>query len=164
MAIPLPIRERILRTIETNLAAMQEGEDEHVITWNTITRNPWEDIEQQMGDTIGIFDLSETSSDEQGYVRKTMEVATEFWIRPKLGDNDASEINIVMADVNRVMRADTTFIVDVGPPVCQLAIDLVEVRSEIDLEREDLVGGVIIWNILYRHDQDDPRKIFGQVP
>ncbi len=150
MAIPLPIRERILQKIEANLTAMQEGEDEHVITWNTITRNPWEDIEQQMGDTIGIFDLSETSSDEIGFVRKTMEVATEFWIRPKLGDNDASEINIVMADVNRVMRADTTFIVDPGPPVCQLAVDL--------------VGGVIIWNILYRHDQDDPRKIFGQVP
>lgn len=164
MATPLPIRERILRKIVANLEKVQEGDDEHVITWNLVTRDPWEDVEQLMSDTIGVFDMTEQSFDEQGFVRKRLEVATEFWLKPKLGDNNAELINVVMGDVNKTMRADPTLITDIGPPVCQLAIDLVEVSSEVELEREDLVGGVIIWNIIYRHDQDDPGRLYGQVP
>ena len=164
MAIPLPIRERILRQIVINLEKVQEGDDEHVLTWNVITRDPWEDIEQLTSDTIGVFDMAEQSFDEQGFIRKRLEVATEFWLKPKVGDDNAELINVVMGDVNRTMRKDPTLITDPGPPVCQLAIDLVEVSSEVDLGREDLIGGVIIWNFIYRHDQDDPRKLYGQVP
>ena len=164
MAVPLPIRERILRQIVINLEKVQEGDDEHVLTWNVVTRDPWEDVEQLMSNTIGVFDLGEQSNDEQGFVRKIMEVATEFWLKPMVGDDVASLINVVMGDVNRTMRADPTLIVDVGPPVCQLAVDLVEIRSEVELERRDLIGSVIVWNIIYRHDQDDPRKLYGRVP
>ena len=164
MAIPLPIRERILQQIVINLEKVQEGNDEHVLTWNVITRDPWEDIEQLTSDTIGVFDMTEQSFDEQGFVRKRLEVVTEFWLKPKLGDDNAELINVVMGDVNRTMRADPTLITDPGPPVCQLAVDLVEVSSEVDLGREDLIGGVIVWNIIYRHDQDDPRKLYGLVP
>ena len=153
----LTIRERILVQIERNFLEVQEGVDEHVLTWNVVTREAPRDVEQQMGDLIAITEGTEINSDEVRTVRKSMEIFTEFWLRTQLGDVKSSLANSVMGDVQRTIRQNLPLVED--DTGCQLAIDIVEVRSEVELELEDLIGGVIVWNVVYRHDQDDPRII-----
>ena len=131
-----------------NRLAWLSAEEQRFILWGL--REQWSAA--RIGRAMGVHEAT---------VRR---FRARFWLKPKLGDNNAELINVVMGDVNKTMREDPTFIIDPGPPVCQLAIDLVEVSSEVELDREDLIGGVIIWNIIYRHDQDDPRRLYGQVP
>lgn len=160
--MPDTIRQRILEQIKTDFLKVQKGVDEHVITWNTVEREAIDDSEQQMGGAIGITEGTEESDDELRTVRKTLEVFTEFWIRPMLGDDKATYANDVLGDVQRTVRGNPTVIED--GTTCQLAIDTKEVRNELDLETEDLIGGVVIWSVVFRHDQDDPRKRNGVVP
>lgn len=157
------IRERILRQIKLEFVNVQKGVDEHVITWNTIEREAIDDTEQELGDAVGITEGTESNTDELQTVRKTLEVFTEFWVRTQLGDDKSELANSVLTDVIRTLRGNPRLIED-GTVDCQLAIDTVEVRNELDLETEDLIGGVVVWNVVYRHDQDDPRKRGGQVP
>ncbi len=160
--MPATIRERILAQIKTDFLKVQKGVDEHVITWNVVERSGIDDTEQQMSGAIGITEGTEQSDDELQTVRKTLELFTEFWIRPMLGDDKSVFANDVLGDVQRTIRGNPTVIED--GTGCQLAIDTKEVRNELDLETEDLIGGVVIWNVVFRHDQDDPRKRNGVVP
>jgi len=156
------IRERILTQIKTDFLKVQKGVDEHVLTWNTVVREAVIDSEQQAGNALGITEGTETNDDEIQTTRKTLEVFTEFWIRPMLGDENSIYANDVLGDVIRTVRGNPTVIED-GTD-CQLAIDTVEVRNELDLETDDLIGGVVVFNVVFRHDQDDPRKRGGVVP
>lgn len=153
----LPIRERILVQVEAEFTAILEGVNEHLLTWNVVTRDEPEDVEQTMSSVISITEGVETNADEVRSVRKTMELMTEFWVRRELGDVKSTEANLILEDVQRTIRealplTETT-------TNCQLAIDIVEVRNELELGLEDLIGGVVVWNVIYRHAQNDPRII-----
>ncbi len=68
-----------------------------------------------------------------------------------------------MADVQITMRSDINSTESVSP-LCQLTINIVELRNELDVEgpKDNLVGGVIVWSILYRHSALDPTKLPGE--
>lgn len=156
MAVPVSVRERILRKFILNFEAVQNGTDEHVITWNTVTREPIEDIEQQTDSCMIITEGIETADDDIGLVRKSLEIATEFWVHTMVGDDKSELANAVLADVIRTVRADSNLIEADG--TC-LATDVVEASNELELNQETLVGGVVVWRVKYRHDQIDPRSI-----
>jgi hypothetical protein len=153
----LPVRERILVQVEREFVKVQEGVNEHLLTWNTVVREPLEDVEQLVGNAISITEGPESNSDEVRSTRKTLELITEFWIRPFLGDVKSTEANLILGDVQRTIREALPLIEDSSD--CQLAIDIVEVRNELELGMEDLIGGVVLWNVVYRHSQEDPRVI-----
>lgn len=156
MAVPVSIRERILRKFVLNFEEVQNGVDEHVVTWNTVTRRPIEDIEQQTDSSLIITEGVETADDNIGTVRKSLEIATEFWVPVLIGDDRSALVNLMLADVIRTVRADSNLIEADG--TC-LATDVVEASNEVELSDEEKVGGVVLWRVKYRHDQIDPRSI-----
>ena len=158
MAVPVSVRERILRKFILNFEAVQNGVDEHVVTWNTVTRRPIEDIEQQTDSSLIITEGVETAEDNVGTVRKSLEIATEFWVPVLIGDDRSALVNLMLADVIRTVREDSNLIEAGTPPIC-LATDVVEASNEVELNDEDKVGGVVLWRVKYRHDQIDPRSI-----
>lgn len=156
MAVPIPVRERILRKFILNFEAVQEGVDEHVVTWNTVSREPIEDIEQQTDSCMIITEGVETADDTIGLVHKSLEIATEFWVQTMIGEGKSELANTILADVIRTVRADSNLIEADG--TC-LVTDVVEASNEVELNQESLVGGVVLWRVRYRHDQVDPRSI-----
>ena len=147
-----------MRKFILNFEAIQNGVDEHVVTWNTVVREPIEDIEQQTDSCMIITEGIETADDDIGLVRKSLEIATEFWVHTMIGDGKSELANAILADVIRTVRADSNLIEAGTPPIC-LATDVVEASNEIELNQESMIGGVVLWRVKYRHDQIDPRSI-----
>ena len=154
------VRNRIMAALKERFLSVQEGVDDHVLTWNTVVRNILTDEQQRMGSAISLVDLSEQKVEEVGFVRSTLRVATEFWITTKLGDEPFHVVNEVLGDVQRTMRLDVQTTVD----GVAHTLNIVEESNETDIEgaADKLVGGVIIWTIQYRHLPLDPTKLVGE--
>lgn len=161
MALTDPVRDRILEHLKGRFEDVVAGVDDHVVTWNTVERRTLTDVEQQLGHALALLDVDEQKQEEIGFMRADLRVITEFWIRLQLGDQPSKQLNLAMADVQRTMRSDIHSTVSPG---CQLTINITEVRNELDIEGpgDDLVGGIIVWSVLYRHNQDDPTKLPGE--
>ena len=151
------LRERILTQIEANFGKVSAGTDGYTITWNTIERKEIENYEKTMGNAIGIVEGTELNTEEVQQSRKTLEVFTEFWVRSQLGDDRSKQANEALLDVQRIMRTNQRLIED-GTNT-QLVIDIREARNELDLEQRDTFGGVVVWEVIFRHSQTDPREI-----
>lgn len=153
------IRERILKQLARNFEAVQQGVDDYILTWNTIKRSSPDDVEQVFDNTVGIIEGAELNTNEQQTVRKNLEVFTEFWVRTQLGDDKSELANSILSDVQRLMFTSQR-VLESGTGT-QLAIDINEVSNELDLENEELIGGVVTWRVTYRHSQEDPRSQIG---
>ena len=86
MAITKTVRNRILAHLKDRFDQIQEGVDDHIITWNTVERRVLTDEEQRLGDALAILDISEEKTAEVGHMRADLKVATEFWIRIEQGE------------------------------------------------------------------------------
>jgi len=161
MATALSIRERIMCQLVRDFEKVSAGTNNHLIDWEVVKRTALEDFDELLGPTMCIIEGDETSSDEQASVRKRLEVATEFWFEPFTGEDLASQANMILADVQRTVRTNPLILEDDTSPVCRLALDTVEVRSEIETGFEGLIGGVVVWQVIYRHAQNDPTKFVG---
>lgn len=152
----LPVRERILEFIKGEFLQKANGVNGYVQTWNTVQRRPLTDEEIALGSALGIFDTTEDNADEIQYQRKTMNVIIEFWLRTQIGEGPSSALNLALADITRTMLAD----LNMGA----LTIDVRETRSELDIDGpgDNIVGGIAVFDIVYRHQVGDPRKLMGE--
>lgn len=161
---PQPVRDRILEHLKGRFEAIQQGVDEHVLTWNTVERRVLTATEQQVGNALAILSPAETKEEEVGYMRATLTVVTEFWVRSFLGEGLDAQATIILSEVYRTMREDIYCTVVPGDPNTQLTLNITEVRNEIDVEgvADGTIGGIIEWSILYRHHKQDSRKLVGE--
>ena len=157
------VRERIMDHLHSRFLAIEDGADGHIITWNTVERRILTDEEQRMGDALSLLDVSEQKDAEIGHSRVQLQVITEFWIKLNLGDNPSQMLNRIMGDVQRTMLSDVNSIVSTSP-LCELTIDIRELRNEFDVDSSGdfLVGGMVVWEVLYRHKYADPTKLPGE--
>lgn len=81
-----------------------------------------------------------------------LRVATEFVYSMKIGDEPLTELNRILVDIQRLMRSD----IQAGG----LCLNIVESSSELDLDgpEDRLVGGIVFWEVLYKHATQDPTK------
>ena len=114
-----------------------------------------------MGPTVGVFDRSEQKREEMSFIRSVMQVETEFWTQLKLGDEPHTVLNDLLVDVQRTMRADIN---TAEPDGTCLTINITERQNEFDVEGpgDSVVGAVIVWEIIYRHQVLDSRKLLGE--
>lgn len=158
---PQTVRDRIMEHLKARFEAVQKDVDDSPLTWNTVVRRQLTDTEQQHGHAITLLDPGEVKNEEIGYMRCELTVITEFWIRLYQGDVPSVRLNEVMGEVQRTMRSDIYSTVTPGDPTTQLTINITEVRNEFDVDSPDdsLVGGVVAWNVIYRHHILDPRRL-----
>jgi hypothetical protein len=150
------LRENICAHIADRLASIQAGVGQYTHTFNLVTRAPITKPEATVDVSVAVLDPRESKSREVGYQRCVMTLVTEFYIRLKLGDVPRTEINVVMLDIYRSIMADQT---------CSgLTISITETGNEVDVDgpSDGLVSGVLVWEILYRHQINDPRKKVGE--
>ena len=157
------VRERIMDHLHTRFKDVQNGTDDHIVTWNVVERRILTDEEQRLGPSLSLLDVSEQKSAEVGHSRSTMQVVTEFWLRPTLTDNPSVILNRIMGDVQKTMTSDPHSTVTTSP-LCQLTVDIRELRNEFDIDSagDFLVGGMVVWEVLYRHQFADPTKLPGE--
>jgi hypothetical protein len=143
-------RERIMEHLKARFEARQAGVDGALYTWNTVTRRPISRVEVGMGETIGLFDVREVKNQEMLHMRCDLTVVIEFYCSLMIGDEPATELNKMLLDVQRTIRADI---------YCSgLTLNLVESRNELDIDgpTDNLVAGVVEFTVTYRHLVDDP--------
>ena len=161
MAVPETpsLRERILTVLKSRYENIEAGVDGYTITWNRVVRRPLTETEQEAGDALAIIDSAEVKSAEVQHYRSTMTVFTEFWIKLMEGDDPSVRLNLALLDVQRTMLSDIGALETPGDPTTQLAVDITEVRNEFDIDSaaDRLVGGIVQWEVIYRHSEDDPR-------
>lgn len=153
-----PIRNRILAVLKQRFLDVADGVGGHIITWNVVERKPLEDQQMEMGNAIALLEGPETKRDEVQRVRASLTLLTEFWVRLELGDEPSDRLNRVMGDIYLTMRGTNgQGIYVLEPDDTQLALDIQERRNELDVggPGDTLVGGVVEWEILYRHHAND---------
>lgn len=143
-------RERIMVHLAERFAARQAGVDDALYTWNLVTRRPVSRVEVDMGDTVGIFDIREEKQQQMQHMLCNLTVVVEFYCASMIGDEPSTELNKMLLDVQRTIRADI---------YCSgLSLNIVESRNELDIDgpTDKLIAGVVEFTVLYRHLVDDP--------
>ena len=147
------IREKIMAHLEDRFRDVREGEDGYATTWNVVVRRPMTKTEVGLGKAIGLYDTEEQKTPQIGYMICTLTVICEFFYAMKIGDDAATELGVMLTDIQRTRRSDVT---------CGgISINIVEVRNELDIDgpADRLVAGACEFQVQYRHSLDDPRQL-----
>lgn len=145
-------REQIMDHLVERFENMTAGTDGYTTTWNVVTRKPLGMTEVKIGSALGLFDTREDKTPDMQFMRCTLSVVCEFYHSMKIGDAPGTQLNRMLLDVQRAMRSDI---------YCGgLALNVVEVRSELDIDgpEDNLVAGIVEFQVLYRHYVDDPSR------
>lgn len=155
----LSIRENILCHLQDRFQQVVEGVDGYNVTWSQVIRRPITKPEALTAPTLCLIEGQERNEAEIGATRCTLTLYTEFWTPLGVGGNPFTELNRLMADVQRCMRKD----VYCGGTPSGLTLNIVKVADDLDVQASSsVVGGIVIWEVQYRHAADDPRKKRGE--
>lgn len=130
--------------------AIRRGNDGYTTTWNVVVRRPFTNTETQLGDALGIYDVSERKEPRISGFDCFLSISIEFFHKVYEGDEPSTELNRMLLDIQRALRSDIT---------CGgLSINLVERSNELDIEgpTDMLIAGVLEAEVHYRHSPDDP--------
>ena len=124
--------------------------------FESVLRAPLPKTDKLIGNVLSIMDVRERKTEEIGAMRCHLSVVMEFSIKTFMGDNIASELDKIITLVQQVARRDIT--------AGGLSLNIVESGSELDLEGPDdrTAGGVVFWDVQYRHKVGDPTKHRGE--
>lgn len=153
------IRDNIIEHLLDRFRNVEAGNDEYTVTWAFVSREPLEKPELISGYTLSLIEGAETNDAEIGATRCKLTLYTEFAIPLAIGDIATVELNRVMTDIQRCMRSD----IYCGGPTSGLTLNIVKVGDDLDVQASgSVVGGIVIWEVQYRHAVDDPRKKRGE--
>jgi hypothetical protein len=147
------MREQIMEHLATRFKNVRSGADGYTTTWNTVARRPIAVTEIKMGNVLGVFDVSEVKTPDMQFTRSAMRVMVEFFYVMQMGDEPSTELNRMLLDVQRTMLSDI---------YCGgLSLNTVEIRNELDIDgpADRVVAGVAEFQVLYRHNVHDPRRM-----
>lgn len=146
-------REQIMLHLVDRFKGLRRNVDNYTTTWNVVVRRPMTNTETQLGDAMGIFDVSERKEFRIGHVDAFLTVNLEFFHKVRDGDEPSTELNRMLLDVQRACRSD----INCGG----LTINILEMTNELDIEgpTDRLVAGVVEIEIHYRHALNDPSAV-----
>jgi len=150
----LSVRERILDAIATSFRGMTEGDDDYTTTWSLVTRT--QKPSPLTSTVLAIHAGPERKVDRYGYNDCVLEVRLMFYYPFAVGDVPDTELNRIMADIQRWCRRDIQW--------GGLAVNTQEIANSVEVESpSDKVGaGIVVINVLYRHTINDPRRMIGE--
>lgn len=146
------IRDNIMEHLKDRFETVRAGTNRYTTTWNMVLRAPLTKQSKIIGDSVSILDLTEKKDESIGQMTCRLRVAIEFVYVMKIGDEPLTELNRILVDIQRLMRSD----IQAGG----LCLNIVESSSELDLDgpEDRLVGGIVFWEVLYKHATQDPTK------
>lgn len=149
------IRENILEFIRDAFECL-DVVTPYTTEWAEIKRAPIPSADKKIGPTLSILDISERLEPEIGSMRNRLLIIFEFSYPMKEGDIASTELNRILLDIQRLVRSDI---------YCGgLSLNVVEIGSDLDIEGtgDSIVGGIVQFEVLYRHLILDPSKKRGE--
>lgn len=147
---PISLRSRIMGEIATRFKNVVAGQNGFTIDWNSVMTQPVNKAQQRAGDTVAIFDVTETKKNEIGYTDCRIGLQIEFYVKNRTGDDPPRLLDQALLDVQRTLFSDIT---------CGgLALNIVEVKNEKDVDgySDTIVAGVLTAYVAYRHKLNNP--------
>lgn len=152
----LPVRSRIMAAISDRFKARVAGTGGATITWNTVVRAPLSRLEKKMGNCVGITTGSERVLRRDMVETRVLPVMIEFECRTLLGDSPDDSVIETLCEIQATVKVDLQF--------GGLCLHMYEIDNTLDIEAGDdrSVGGVVTFEVTYRHMFDDPRRLVGE--
>ncbi len=149
------IRENIIEFLRDAFECL-EVVPPYTTQWAEIQRAPIPSSNKKTGPTLSIYDVSERLEPEIESYRNKLLLIFEFSYPMKEGDIPSTELNRILTDVQRLVRSDI---------YCGgLSLNVVEVGSDLDIEGtgDNIVSGIVQYEVQYRHKILDPTKLRGE--
>lgn len=144
------LRDQIMEHLRERFKQQRAGVNDANITWDIVSREPLTKNQQEEGQSVGLFDTSESSSFLVGKTLKEMNVVVEFHIKVREGDPVAPAANAALGECQRIMGMDV---------YCGgLSMQMEEKGNELEIAgpNDRIVAGVTIWKVQYRHKVNNP--------
>lgn len=152
----VPVRTRIMRAIVDRFKSRVAGEAGARITWNTVIRAPLSRMEKKLGDCVGITTGTERVIKRDLTETRVLPVMIEFEVRTMLGESPDESLVETLSEIQAAIKQDLQF--------GGLCLHMYETDNNLDVEAGDdrSVGGVVAFEVTYRHMFDDPRRLVGE--
>jgi hypothetical protein len=156
MADRLPVRERILQYIKTLFENATDIGGEPNLMWEAIVRAPLTDKERKTKSCLSLMEGRERKQDRSLVTDKFLDFSVEFEVRTFMGEDPATFLNLVLADIQKTMGEHRQ--------AGGLCLHVEETGSDVDISsgEDRVVGGIVFFVIHYRHMTDDPTRAQGE--
>jgi hypothetical protein len=164
-------RERILEEIKRRMCEMDEGHpgsDPYTVTWDVVTRSGLEGLHDRKRHALSIVDTDENKTPKIQQMDANLRVVLEFRVFLETEEEASPAVNRVMTDIQRKMREDLHLTEpDDGRALNEreLSESVVEIGNQTNiggfLDRQ--AGGVVFYNVKYKHAIQDPRELVASL-
>lgn len=152
-----PVLERIMQGLkfhfETVPMPVAAGE---TLDWDVIVRAPLTDAERKMDTCVSIMEGQERSSELTGQTEKRLEVSIEYEVKSYLGEEPQAYANEVKAALEKYIAAHFR-----SHRRC-LHMRLTASETDVGRTGDRVVGGILFYEMTYRHRTGDPTKAVGE--
>jgi len=161
----LSIREQALRQLKANFVSQKKGvptTDPYDFKWDVVQRQPLSAESEGKEYALAIIEGTEQKIPQISSQTSTLQVTLEWThICPKAMD-PTEAFNRVLWNIQRRIRDRSIDARTLGNPALVTDIREIANRQEsIDDAIDRLIAGTVFVQILYKHDEDDPRVVPG---
>ncbi len=121
--------------------------------WSVVQRAPLSDRERMKRYAIAILETGEGKDPQISTMHSQLSITLEFWMLLNIDEEPATCANLVLLNIQRKIREDIT--------LGGLVYNVRETGNIIDVEgyADRSINGAMFVTILYKHAEDDPRRI-----
>lgn len=151
----LSLRSNIVQHIKSRLLDAETSPGEPAFA--ALIQSPGVKLSTLLTPSAAVYDLRETKTREIGYHLCQLNIAIEFYAANPLDEDPSVTLNRLLLLIQREMRSDI---------YCGgLTLNLQETRNEFDVDgpEDRMVAGVTFWTATYRHKENDPAKLVGEI-
>jgi hypothetical protein len=157
------IRERAIvelcRIFSTQKQGSPSGLDnfgnpaEYDFTWDIVQRSPLGDRERMKARALAILETSESKDPQVATMHASLSVTLEFWALLNTSDEPAECANVLLLNLQRRIREDIT--------LGGIVYNVRETGNIIDVDgyADRQITGAMFLSIMYKHAEDDPRRV-----
>lgn len=146
----LTVREQIMQHLKARYEGIRAGENGFNFTWAHVLRRQPSKAEAREGNVLELIDVGEKKNPGIGYDLVKLRIVAEFHIPMMEGDEPSTVLNAALGDVVRTAGLDI---------YCgKLALNIEDEGNELDIEggNDNVVSGVVVFNVTYRCKSNDP--------
>jgi hypothetical protein len=159
----LSIRERALLALCDLFSEMREDQplgvdnfgnpSEYDLKWDVVQREPLGQEAKKKRYAMAILDEREEKLPQMQTFHVNLSVTIEFWMLLNRNEDPSTCANRLLLNIQRRLREDIT--------LGGLVLNVEERANNLDVDSwaDKQIEGAMFINVLYKHAQDDPRRI-----
>lgn len=150
------VRERIMLELVKRVEDMQPPE----IQWHVIRRTALnEELDTNYENIISIMDTDEEYNYLAGFIEPLLRVDMEFWLQVRQGSAPSTDLNKALGDLTTLVLQNHALIETGTDTPLTINMQIVESVKDIAGPQENVVSGLLSFDVLYRHKATDPTAL-----